>query len=216
MQFAALVRILKLHVQAIDIEKDVLDFAEAGVYSLKGDAAVAGPASGVDEVDEEHGPLLTKHQPQSIFDRLSPEEMSEIFDTRDDVVTVKPRLREGMSWRLLDARGQGLIDAIEPQDIVVANRFLCHMQPADAEACLRNLARLVKPGGYLFVSGVDLDVRTKVARELHWRPVEDLIQEIHEGDSSIILDWPLQYWGLEPFQRSRPDWKIRYASAFQL
>jgi hypothetical protein len=29
------------------------------------------------------------------------------------------------------------------QDIVIANRFLCHMEPRDAERCLRNIARLV-------------------------------------------------------------------------
>jgi len=54
---------------------------------------------------------------------------------------------------------------------MVANWFLCHMHPEEAEECLRNLARLVKPGGYLFVSGVDLSVRSKVARDLGERPV---------------------------------------------
>jgi hypothetical protein len=29
---------------------------------------------------------------------------------------------------------------------MVANWFLCHMHPEEAEECLRNLARLVKPG----------------------------------------------------------------------
>jgi hypothetical protein len=76
----------------------------------------------------------------------------------------------------------------------VANRFLCHMHPEEAEECLCNLARLVKPGGYLFVSGVDLGVRTKVARELGWRPVTELISEIHEGDPSLRRGWPLEYW----------------------
>jgi hypothetical protein len=37
---------------------------------------------------------------------------------------------------------------------------------------------MVKPDGYLFVSGVDLDVRTKVARDLGWKPVSDLLREI--------------------------------------
>jgi len=41
---------------------------------------------------------------------------------------------------------------------VVANRFLCHMEPPDAQNCLRNIGRLVKPGEYLFVTGIDLDV----------------------------------------------------------
>jgi 2-polyprenyl-3-methyl-5-hydroxy-6-metoxy-1,4-benzoquinol methylase len=79
----------------------------------------------------------------------------------------------------------------------VANRFLCHMEPAAAERCLRNIARLVKPGGYLFVSGVDLDVRTRVARGMGWKPVMDLIREIHEGDPSSRDGWPVDYTGLE-------------------
>ncbi len=129
---------------------------------------------------------------------------------------VKPRFREGITWLLGDAGDPGLIDALGLQDIVVANRFLCHMYPKQAEECLRNIARLVKPSGYLFVSGVDLSVRSKVARELGWRPVMELIREIHEGDPSLRRDWPLQYWGLEPLDQRRKDWKMRYSSVFQL
>ena len=40
--------------------------------------------------------------------------------------------------------------------------------------------------------------------------------EIHEGDASLRRDWPLEYWGLEPFDLTRGDWKYRYASVFQL
>jgi SAM-dependent methyltransferase len=106
--------------------------------------------------------------------------------------------------------------ALWPQDIVVANRFLCHMAPPDAERCLRSIARLVAPGGHLFVSGIDLDVRTKVATELGWKPVPDLLEGIHDGDGSLRADWPCKYWGLEPLDKGRPDWAIRYASAFQV
>ena len=100
----------------------------------------------------------------------------------------------GITLRLGDANDPGLPGALGLQDIVVAKRFLCHMDPNEAEFCLGNLARLVKGGGYLFVSGVDLDVRSKVAREFGWRPVTELIPEIHEGDPSLRRDWPLQYW----------------------
>ena len=208
---------LKLRLRAVDIAEDVLNFAEAGVYSLGSDTVSGTPAKGFDPSNEAQVALLTgRDQPLSIFDRISPEEMAAMFDQDGDEVTVKPQFRVGMSWHLLDARDQILIDALGHQDIVVANRFLCHMQPAEAEACLRNLAGLVKPGGYLFVSGVDLEVRAKVARELDWRPVEDLIREIHEGDPSLRLGWPLEYWGLEPFQEGRRDWMIRYASVFRV
>jgi hypothetical protein len=69
--------------------------------------------------------------------------------------------------------------------MVVASNFLCHMAPADAEKCLGNIARLVSAGGYLFVSGVDLDVRTKIALDLGWEPARELMTEIHDGDPSV-------------------------------
>jgi hypothetical protein len=78
------------------------------------------------------------------------------------------------------------------------------------------LAHLVKPGGYLFVTGIDLDIRAKVASELGWRPVLELIEEIHEGDPLVRRDWPCKWWGLEPLDKSRADWKMRYASAFRV
>ena len=90
------------------------------------------------------------------------------------------------------------------------------MSPPEAERCLRNVARLVSPSRYLFVSGVDLDVRTKVARELGWEPVQELLEEIHEGDPYLRRYWPGQYAGLEPLNKRRRDWRIRYAAAFQL
>src|SRR4051812_9949355 len=71
-------------------------------------------------------------------------------------------------------------------------------------------------GGYLFVSGVDLDVRTRVALDLGWEPVDDALEELHEGDPSLPEAWPARYYGLEPLDKKRPDWKVRYASVFKL
>jgi chemotaxis methyl-accepting protein methylase len=206
---------LKVRLSALDISKDILEFAEAGVYSLKrdDDSSAASPGSlALGDVATN----TSRDQPSSIFERMSSGEMEAMFDREEDQVKVKPRFREGITWHLGDARDPGLVGALGLQDIVVANRFLCHMYPEEAEVCLRNLARLVKPGGYLFVSGVDLGVRSKVARELGWRPVMELISEIHEGDPSLRRDWPLEYWGLEPIDQGRNDWKMRYASVFQM
>jgi chemotaxis methyl-accepting protein methylase len=208
-------RELKVRLCALDISKEILELAEAGVYSLRHhDDSAASPGSLVPVGDVVKN--TSRDQPSSIFERMSSEEMEAMFDCEEDQARVKRRFREGITWHLGDARDPGLVAALGFQDIVVANRFLCHMYPGEAEACLRNIARLVKPGGYLFVSGVDLDVRTKVAREMGWVPVTELIGEIHEGDPSLRRDWPLEYWGLEPFDQSRTDWKMRYASVFQM
>jgi chemotaxis methyl-accepting protein methylase len=206
---------LKVSLRAVDIEKDVLEFAEGGVYSLKSNHLSGVPSPGSLAQGGDVATSTSRDQNASIFERMSSGEMEAMFDREGDQVKVKPRFREGITWHLGDAGDPDLVNALGLQDIVVANRFLCHMRPREAETCLRHLARLVKLGGYLFVSGVDLGVRSKVARDLGWRPVTELISEIHDGDPSLRRDWPLEYWGLEPFDRSRVDWKMRYASVFE-
>jgi SAM-dependent methyltransferase len=184
---------LEIILSAADISKEIITIAEKGIYDVSSSELVGS----------------------SIFERLTDDEKREIFDWEGARAKVKSPFREGIVWRTGDATDPNLVQELGPQDIVVASNFLCHMAPADAEKCLRNIAQLVAPQGYLFVSGVDLDVREKVARDLGWEPVEDLLAEIHDGDRSVRADWPWRWWGLEPLDRGRPDWKARYASAFQ-
>ena len=185
---------LKVLLDAVDISKEILSFAEKGIYA----------------------PDTSQLVGASIFERLTKAEMIEMFDWEGDQARVKSWLREGITWQLGDAADPKLINILGPQDMVVASNFLCHMVRADAEKCLGNIARLVSPGGYLFVSGVDLDVRTKVALDLGWEPVPELIVEIHDGDRSVRADWPWRWWGLEPLNRKRHDWQTRYAAAFRI
>ena len=185
---------LKLILHAVDISKRAVEFGECGRYSL------VGPQStGTD-----------------IFERMNEMEIMEMFDRDGEFVTVKSWIKEGIKWQVRDVAEPETIDTLGPQDIVVANNFLCHMHPFMAERCLRNIAHLVRPGGYLFVSGIDLDIRTKVADDLGWHPLQELLEEIHEGDPSMRTLWPWCYAGLEPLNKKREDWKRRYAAAFQL
>ena len=185
---------LSILVEAVDISPEVLAIAREGVYGRQTSDVVY----------------------ESIFARLGDAEMREMFDHVDGEVRVRPWLKEGITWRLGDAADPGLIQELRPRDLVVANNFLCHMDARTAELCLRNLAPLVSPDGHLFVSGVDLDVRTKVALDLEWEPVPELMAEIHDGDPLVRADWPWHWWGLEPLDRTRSDWQTRYASAFQV
>ena len=185
---------LKVLLDAADISKEILSFAEKGTYTPDSSQLVGA----------------------SIFERLTEAETTEMFDWEGDQATVKSWLREGITWHLRDVADPELIKILGPQDMVVASNFLCHMARADAEKCLGNIAQLVSSGGYMFVSGVDLDVRTKTALELGWEPVRDLILEIHDGDRSVRADWPWAWWGLEPLNRNRHDWQTRYAAAFRI
>jgi hypothetical protein len=51
----------------------------------------------------------------------------------------------------------------------------------------------MSPHGHLFVSGVDLDIRTKVAADLGWHPLQELLEEIHGGDPCMNALWPCHY-----------------------
>jgi chemotaxis methyl-accepting protein methylase len=191
-------RDLKVKIHAVDISPDILRVAETGIYSLKAD-------------NLSHDG--THHW--SIVERMNGAELAAMFEVAGDQATVRSALKEGITWLCGNGSDPALARTLGPQDFVVANRFLCHMQPDAAENCLRNIARMVKPGGYLFVSGVDLSVRMKIAREMGLKPVTDLMREVHEGDPILRRGWPLNYWALEPFREHRPDWKIRYAAVLQ-
>jgi hypothetical protein len=185
---------LKVLLEAVDISEDILSFAQKGIYTADTSDLVGA----------------------SIFERLTEAEMVEMFDWEGDKAKVKSWLKEGITWHVRDVADPELISILGAQDMVVASNFLCHMPRADAEKCLRNIAQLVSPGGFLFVSGVDLEVRTKTAIHLGWEPVRDLLVEVHDGDHSVRADWPCAWWGLEPLNRNRPDWQTRYAAAFRI
>jgi len=185
---------LNLILHAVDISPQALELAEKGVYSN-----AASQFAGSD-----------------MFDRVTEAEIEELFDREGDVVTVKSWIKAGITWQVGDVGQSEIVSALGTQDIVVANNFLCHMDSPVAEKCLRNIAHLVSPGGYLFVSGIDLDIRTKVADNLGWIAVQELLEEIHEGDPRMGINWPFNYAGLEPLNKRRRDWRLRYAAAFQL
>jgi chemotaxis methyl-accepting protein methylase len=207
---------LNLMVHGVDVSKEAIELARRGVYSLTASVGVQEVrdygAAGRWRVALRGSELVGAE----IFDRMTEGEKAELFDVDGDNAAVKSWIREGIDWHVGDVKAPEILDALGPQDVVVASNFLCHMVPAEAERCLRNIARLVSPYGYLFVSGIDLDVRTNVAQDLGWKPMPDLLERIHDGDPCLRAHWPWHYGGLEPLDKRRRDWRTRYAAAFQI
>ena len=139
-----------------------------------------------------------------------------LFTRQENALSVQQWLKEGVTWRVGDACCSDLAAQFGLQDIVLANNFLFRMSPEPAEACLRNVARLVAPNGYLCIGGVDLDVRSRAARELGLIPVTARIEEIHTAEEGMLTAWPLCFWGLEPMDRRRQDWPARYTTVFRM
>ena len=143
-------------------------------------------------------------------------EIEGFFDRDGDAVTVKSWIKEGIEWNVGNAAEPEILIDRGPKISWWLTIFFVIWMNSMAERCLRNIARLVSPHGYLFVSGIDLDIRTKVANDLGWKPLQELVEEVHEGDPGIRSDWPCHYVGLEPLNKKRQDWRTRYATAFQL
>lgn len=209
---------LKLNLHAIDISQEIVDFARRGIYSRRSpdpaqlqNSDLAGGNRDATWQDQ-----VWSHHFASMFERMTDKELEEMFELDADLARIRPWLREGITWMQGDANDSQLAAQLGPQEIVVANRFLCHMRPPAAERCLRSIAGLVKRGGYLFVSGVDAEVKAKVAQEMDWNPVTEMMREVQEADISLTKAWPLDYWGVEPFCDDLPDWKLRCASVFQI
>jgi hypothetical protein len=185
---------LNLVMHAVDISSLAVQVGKSGVYPLG--------TSNLTNTD------VLKH--------MTAGEQKDFFDRDGNTMTVKSWIKKGINWDVGNVGEPEILDMLGPQDIVLANNFLCHMNDSMAEGCLRNIASLLRPRGYLFVSGIDLDIRTRVANDLGWTPVEELLEEIHESDSYMRSLWPCQYSGLEPLNKRKRDWRMRYATVFQL
>jgi chemotaxis protein methyltransferase CheR len=183
---------LTLILTAIDISEKAVKFAKSGLYVI-GDCQFTGT---------------------DLFDSLTEAEIAELFDRDNNLARVKSSIRDVIRWRVGDATDPAIVAELAPQDIVVANNFLCHMEPPVATECLHNMARLLDQGGYLFVSGVDLYIKTKVVQQQGWIPIEEDLEEVHNGDTRMTRDWPFNYSSLEPLNKRRRNWRIRYAQVF--
>lgn len=145
-----------------------------------------------------------------------PEDVIEkLFLRSGSRLEVREEYRRGVSWVATSACIPGLATRLGSQDIVFANNFLTHLTETMAESCLACILSLVRPGGYLFVWGVDLDVKTTVLCRFGLTPVLTLLEEVHRADVTARRLWPWKYWGLEPLDTTRPDWQFRYATVYR-
>jgi hypothetical protein len=151
----------------------------------------------------------------SELEGLSEAELEALFVRDSGRVRVRPALAAAISWRVGDLLEPASLASMSPQDIVFANNFLIHMSDADAESCLRAITTRVADQGHLFVWGVNPDVKSHVLTAVGFEPDTSLLEEIHEADRTARRIWPFKYWGLEPIDKRREDWPMRYATVFR-
>lgn len=146
---------------------------------------------------------------------LSDHEITEMFVVQNDSLDVRDRIREGTRWIIVDARHPKFTEILGRQDVVLANNFLGPMLDAEAESCFGNIMEVTKPGGYLVIDGINLDLKTRLVSRYGLKPIPTRVDEIHRADVTK-QDWPWVRWALEPIDRERSDWQERYSAVFQI
>ncbi len=152
----------------------------------------------------------------NVVDGLSPAETEELLEDDGEDWLVKKDLRSGIEWLNFDIRDPEFRDKVGTQDILVANNVLIHMPDDQAAECLRNLVSAVAGGGYICFSGIKLEIRSSVARELKLEPVTRETRNIHNAFPRRLQDWPWNYYGLEPYDPRHPDHDYRYTTIFRV
>ncbi|MGY5804500.1 CheR family methyltransferase [Rhizobium sp. LEGMi12c] len=184
----------------LDISSGVVEVAARGVYRPDQAAGVTG--------------LYTAGRAEVSSDDV--EKLSGIVEALPDgTVRVWDSLRKNITWLTADATDPKVADLIGEQDILIANNFMGPMDDGLAEKCLRNLMRLVVPGGYLVIDGIDLDVKMKVLKGSRFKPVLMRQDDIWLADESK-KGWPWLRWSREPLNRNERGWEIRYSVIFHL
>lgn len=132
---------------------------------------------------------------------------------------------EGARWSILPdvsdrvdfTQGDILLDMPRYKgsyDLVFGQNFMIHMVPSDEAKAFKNLVDAVRPGGALFIGGMDLDARKLLVGQHQLSPVEWKLREIHEEDYARRNAWPWEYWSLEPFPSRSDALAERYATIF--
>ena len=137
------------------------------------------------------------------------------FHQQGEDLEVRPEIRERMTFQIADVLDAHLISRIEQADIVVAQNFLYHLSRRQSRRAFAHLCAVLKPRAALFVDGMDIDLRHALTAKAGLRPLDYLIPEIHNDAMTLRgAPWPWTYWGLEPMNTARKDWKQRYATIY--
>ena len=179
---------LNWRIVAVDISREVLGVADAGCYTS---AYGLGSATG----------------------DLAKQLEARLFNRSGDEWTVVPDIRERVSFAYSDVLSAEF-RRFKNYDLVLGQNFMIHMNEATAETALGSLVAAARPGGALFLGGMDLETKTSLLTSHKLVPVDWNIAGIHEADDARRAAWPWEYWSLEPISPRHRDYLTRYSTIF--
>jgi chemotaxis methyl-accepting protein methylase len=149
----------------------------------------------------------------SARDDLAKRLEARIFSRSGEEWAVVTDIRERVSFAYGDVLSAEF-GQFKNYDLVLGQNFMIHMNKASAETALAALAAAARPGGALFLGGMDLETKTSLLARHKLVPLDWNIVGIHEADDMRRSAWPWEYWSLEPISPRRRDYLTRYSTIF--
>lgn len=180
---------LQLHIRASDLHAHTVERARTATYTME-------------EIRQNLDVPATFLQ--RTFDALG-----------EDRYVVKPEIRAAVSFEQADLLSPELTNQFAPADIVFAQNVLFHMPQAMARQAFAAIVRMLKPGGVLFIDGMELDMRVDLARTHGLVPLDYQIKEIYQySRKHIPICWWRYYYGNEPYVSFARHRQTRYGTIF--
>lgn len=179
---------LNWQITAVDISHEALKIADAARYT-------------------------SQHGLGSPRDNLEKQLEARLFKRSGDEWTVVADIRERVSFAYSDVLSAEFRQ-FKNYDLVLGQNFMIHMNDASAKSALASLVAAVRPGGALFLGGMDLETKTSLLAPHQLVPLDWNIVEIHEDDNMRRLAWPWNYWSLEPIHPRDRNYLTRYSTIF--
>ncbi len=126
----------------------------------------------------------------------------------------RPELRAAAGFQTLDLLTTPLERTF---DLVVCQNVLTHLEPPAATVLLDRLLARANPRAVFVCSGVDLDLKARIAGA-GFQPWTGRLEEIHDAFASHRMHYRQNrgqhYFELEDIDRTRSDWPVRYGTLF--
>jgi chemotaxis methyl-accepting protein methylase len=167
-----------------------------------------------DKIDEAESGLFTWMQ---ITQGLPiPEQfMEETFDRVGEAYSVKPSIRERVTFSQADIVNDNLEDLYEKADIICAQNVFCHLDLESSQKAFRNILKLAKEKAAIFIDGMDPDLRITLTTEAGLHPLDFRCREIYEyARKHLSFNWWKYYYGREPYLFFKKDKLRRYGTIF--
>ena len=179
---------LDFRIDAFDISADVLVAARSATYQAKW---------------VRQNPLIT------------PDFITRTFVCSGDEWKVRDRIAERVRFQQADVVDATIRSRAQCADIVLACNVMCNLRRPAARRLFQNAVALLQSPGALFVDGMDLDMRVRLAHRHRLVPLTFEMRRIHEEARLVRGDhYPWFAAGLEPFSAHRRDREFRYATIF--